>query len=495
MLLLGIDLGTSSIKVSVMDASSQKIIASTNFPDKETPIISPQSGWAEQDPNTWWQHIKGAILKLNASHLYQPSDIKYIGIAYQMHGLVLLNKQGESLRNAIIWCDSRAVEIGQHALLTLKEEKFLKHHLNSPGNFTASKLKWVKEYEPNIFEKAHYLMLPGDFVSYRFTGEANTTISALSEGIFWNFREKNISNTLLNHYGFDRNLIPDVHSVFEDHGKILPTVAHELGLSTDVRVTYKAGDQPNNALSLGALEPGEVAATAGTSGVIYGVTDQLVHDEHSRVNTFAHVNYSRELPRLGVLLCINGTGITNSWIRQITGASQSYEQMNAIAENSPIGSKKLYTLPFGNGAERMLRDRVLQASVNEIDFNRHTQAELFRSVQEGVAFSFRYGLDILRANGMMPSNIRAGNANMFLSDVFCQAFVGVTNTPLELYENDGSAGAAIGAGIGAKVYKDATEGIKNLASKSSIEPKKLETEQYEEHYQNWKKLLIDKLNN
>lgn len=338
-------------------------------------------------------------------------------------------------------------------------------------------------------------MLPGDFVSYRFTGEANTTISALSEGIFWNFREKNISNTLLDHYGFDRNLIPDVHSVFEDHGKILPTVAHELGLSTDVRVTYKAGDQPNNALSLGALEPGEVAATAGTSGVIYGVTDQLVHDEHSRVNTFAHVNYSRELPRLGVLLCINGTGITNSWIRQITGASQSYEQMNAIAENSPIGSKKLYTLPFGNGAERMLRDRVLQASVNEIDFNRHTQAELFRSVQEGVAFSFRYGLDILRANGMMPSNIRAGNANMFLSDVFRQAFVGVTNTPLELYENDGSAGAAIGAGIGAKVYKDASEGVKNLASKSNIEPKKLETEQYEEHYQNWKKLLIDKLNN
>lgn len=493
MLLLGIDLGTSSVKVSVVDCDSRRVLASVGYPERENSIISPRSGWAEQDPDLWWQHIRQGILKAHATKNYDPTDIKYIGIAYQMHGLVLVDERGEVLRNSIIWCDSRAVGIGQKAFETLGREEFLESHLNSPGNFTASKLKWVKDHEPEVYNRAKYALLPGDFVSYCFTGEYNTTFSALSEGVLWDFERKEISETLLHHYGLERSLVPTIHGVFDQHGQIQPAVAEELGLDREVYVTYKAGDQPNNALSLNVLNPGEVASTAGTSGVIYGVSDQLVYDKESRVNTFAHVNYQRDEVRTGVLLCINGTGILNSWTRKIVGENLSYNDINAIAACAKIGSEGLRVLPFGNGAERMLGDRVLQAQIDQIDLNRHGKQEILRAVQEGVAFSFRYGLDIMRENGISPSVIRAGYANLFISPVFASSFVGATGTALELYKNDGSTGAALGAGIGAKVYKRPEEAFEKLEKIQVIEPAVDKLSVYEDLYQDWKNILFRKI--
>lgn len=486
MLLLGIDLGTSSIKVSVIDSATQKNLCTVQYPETETTIIAEQSGWAEQSPDLWWENVQQAILKAHALKVYDPANIGAIGIAYQMHGLVLVDKQQNVLRNSIIWCDSRAVEIGNSAFKSIGEDKCLSDLLNSPGNFTASKLAWVKQNEPNIFEKIDKAMLPGDFIAMKLTGEIGTSISALSEGIFWDFRNDELSRDVFGYYGFDTSIIPKILPVFSEHGKLDKLIAAKLSLDPATVVTYKSGDQPNNALSLNVLNPGEVAASGGTSGVIYGVSDELTHDEHSRINTFAHVNYTLQQKRLGVLLCINGTGILNRWVKDVIASGTSYDTMNAEAAKISVGSQGLRILPFGNGAERMLNNRNIGAHFHHIDLNLHGRPHIFRAVQEGISFAFRYGLDIMRGNGMNPSLIRAGQGNMFSSDLFIEAFVNSCGVPLELHSNEGSIGAAIGAGIGKGEFTT-ENAFSNLKALKIVEPKRVS--EYETAYQEWKELL------
>jgi len=484
MLLLGIDLGTSSVKVAVIDAANGSTLASAQYPDIETPVIAPQPGWAEQSPEGWWKNVQQAILKVHAQKKYDPAAITAIGISYQMHGLVLVDKEQNVLRNSIIWCDSRAVEIGNKAFDVIGHEKCLSHLLNSPGNFTASKLAWVKQNEPEVYNRIDKIMLPGDFIAMKLTGEISTSVSSLSEGIFWDFKEQRLSEAVFNYFGFDQSMIPAIKDVFTVHGTIKNEVAATLSLNNKVAVTYKAGDQPNNALSLNVLEPGEVAATAGTSGVIYGVIDELASDKKSRVNTFAHVNHTAAQKRLGVLLCINGTGILNRWIKNITGNSLSYEQMNEAAAAVEPGSSGFVILPFGNGAERMFENKILNSDIQNIDFNIHGTGHLVRAAQEGIAFAFRYGLDIMKENGIQPKIIRAGKANMFLSDVFTESFVNATNVPVELYNCDGSVGAAMGAGIGSGIYSSAKDAFKNFKPLKLIAPTKEKL--YDDLYNRWK---------
>lgn len=490
MYLLGIDIGTSSIKVAVVEIASRKCIATALYPESEVQIKSIQPGWAEQSPLDWWLHTKHAIKLVNKTGDFDPKKIQAIGIAYQMHGLVVVGQNQDVLRDSIIWCDSRAVELGEKAFKALGSEYSLSHMLNSPGNFTASKLAWVKENEPALFEKITKVMLPGDFIGMMLTSTATTTIPALSEGIFWDFQKEEISEPLMAHYQFSKSLIPKVESVFAAHGELTATIAEELGLSEGIPVSYKAGDQPNNALSLNVLRPGEVAATAGTSGVIYGVSDQLTYDKLSRINTFAHVNYSRETPYTGVLLCINGAGSMYRWAKQTFAPQLSYDELNQLAAQAPIGSNGLLVLPFGNGAERMLNNTYTGAQLLNIDLNVHDTASIFRAVQEGIAFAFRYGLDIMRENGMQPKVIKAGKANLFLSELFTQTFVDVTGIPVELHGRDGSVGAALGAGIGAQIFQ-IDEAFETETEQIKIRPRN--SEAYEEIYQNWKKQLADAL--
>ncbi len=490
MLLLGIDIGTSSIKVSVVDAESQQCIASAQYPETESAIIAKQPGWAEQSPDMWWEHVQKAIMLLQKNNDFNSFDISAIGIAYQMHGLVLVNKEQQCLRDSIIWCDSRAVEIGNKAFDAIGHEVCLSHLLNSPGNFTASKLAWVKANEPEIYAQIDKIMLPGDFIAMKLTGEITTSASALSEGVFYDFLCNRLSQEVIEYFGFNKELFPTINPVFAGHGQLQPLVAAKLNLRSGIPITYKAGDQPNNALSLNVLNPGEVAATAGTSGVIYGVSDVLAYDKESRVNTFAHVNHTAAQQRLGVLLCINGAGSLNRWTKTIFGASTTYQQMNAEAQQIKLGSNGLRILPFGNGAERMLNNKVIGAQFYNIDLNVHTQAHVFRAVQEGIAFAFRYGLDIMRGNGMNPTVIRAGQANLFLSELFTESFVNATGVPVELYKNDGSVGAALGAGIGSGLYKSAKEAFSNMKPLQLIEPSH---QQYEPVYQDWKSILKTQL--
>lgn len=485
MLLLGIDLGTSSIKVAVVDAAAQRTLATAQYPDTEAAILVRQPGWAEQSPETWWEYVQQAIRKVNASGAYDPQDIAAIGIAYQMHGLVTVDKDRRVLRDSIIWCDSRAVPYGDKAFETIGEEKALSHLLNSPGNFTAAKLAWVKENEPEVYAKIDKVLLPGDFIALRLTGAATTSISALSEGIFWDFASNTLSGDVFGAFGFDESVIPEIRPLFSVHGEVTASVAAELGLKKGVTVTYKAGDQPNNALSLNVLKPGEVAATAGTSGVIYGVSDALTYDPGSRVNSFAHVNYSPEARRVGVLLCINGTGILNRWIRDLTRGD--YAGLNTAAAALAPGSAGLRVLPFGNGAERIFYNKIIGAQVLNADLNVHGPAHLYRAGQEGIAFAFRYGLDIMRGSGMRPAVIRAGKANMFQSPVFCEAFVNATNVPVELFNSDGSIGAALGAGIGAGIFPDEAAAFAGLKPVQWIEPTK--AGQYDALYHDWKQIL------
>jgi xylulokinase len=490
-MLLGIDVGTSSVKVSVVDSQTFHCIATAAYPDTEAKIISLKHGWAEQSPDLWWEYTQAAVQRLHATGKYDPEAITAIGIAYQMHGLVLTNTSQQVIRNSIIWCDSRAVPYGDAAFKALGEKKCLSTLLNSPGNFTASKLAWVKEHEPQVYKQIDKVMLPGDFIAMKLTGNTTTTPAALSEGMFWDFEEQAVSKALMDYFGFDPSFIPEVKNVFDDHGRVTAAAASALSLQKGIPVTYKAGDQPNNALSLHVMEPGEVAANAGTSGVIYGVTEELAADPLSRINSFAHVNHTGEQKRIGVLLCINGAGITSSWVRSLNATKTSYDELNERIRSVPAGSGGLFFLPFGNGAERMLNNKMTGAGLIGIDFNNHTAAHCYRAGLEGVAFAFRYGIDIMRENGMQPGIIRAGYANMFLSDVFVTTFVNATGIPVELYENDGSCGAALGAGIGAGIFT-AKQAAAYLKPVKRVEVTDAQT--YNDLYQVWKQHLNNSIN-
>ncbi len=486
MLLLGIDIGSSSVKASVIDGASGNCLASFFHPKDEMKIVAARQGWAEQDPEEWWKNLGASLAGCRNILGNMINDVGAVGISYQMHGLVTVDRGGNILRPSIIWCDSRAVDYGSEAFKSLGEDYCLSHLLNSPGNFTAAKLAWVKDNEPGIFNRIYKIMLPGDYIAMRLTGEILTTYTGLSEGIFWDFASGGISRELMDHFGFSDEILPKAVPSFSLQGQLTASTAIELGLKAGIPVSYRAGDQPNNALSLNVLEPGEVAATAGTSGVIYGVTDQKKSDPQSRVNTFLHVNHSHENQRLGVLLCINGTGILNSWLKRYVSSDLDYNGMNKLASTVLPGSEGLTVLPFGNGAERMLFNHDAGCRIAGLDFNRHSNAHLYRSAQEGIAFSFRYGLDIMRETGMAPQRIRAGEANMFLSPVFREALSCITGVEICLYNTDGSAGAARGAGIGCGYYKSPGEAFSGLSAVGTTEPDPLLSEAYHEAYSRWK---------
>ena len=488
MYLLGYDIGSSSVKASLVDAQSGKCVASAFYPKSEAAIIAVKPGWAEQEPSSWWENLKLATADIMAASAADPKDIKAIGISYQMHGLVCVDKDQNVLRPSIIWCDSRAVPYGQKAFDQIGHENCLSHLLNSPGNFTASKLAWVKENEPELYAKIYKIMLPGDYIAMKLSGEICTTISGLSEGMLWDFAEGAPAQMLLDYYGIDRSLIADIKPTFSEQGRVSAAAAAELGLAEGTPITYRAGDQPNNALSLNVFNPGEIASTAGTSGVVYGVLGDVNYDPKSRVNTFAHVNHTPDQTRLGVLLCINGTGILNSWMkRNVAPEGISYAEMNDLAAKAPIGSAGVSIMPFGNGAERMLENKEVGSSIHGVNFNVHDKSHLLRAAQEGIVFSFKYGIEVMEQMGMNVNKIHAGHANMFLSPIFRETLAGVSGAVIELYDTDGSVGAAKGAGIGAGIYKDNTEAFATLEKLAVIEP--THTAEYTEAYETWKSRL------
>lgn len=487
--LLGFDVGSSSVKASLVDVDNGQMVATAFYPEKEAPIKAVKAGWAEQDPEMWWTNAKLALSKIMAEADAKGCDIKAIGISYQMHGLVCVDKQQKVLRDSIIWCDSRAVPYGEKAFKDLGSEKCLSHLLNSPGNFTAAKLAWVKENEPELFSNIYKVMLPGDYLAMKLSGEINTTISGLSEGMMWDFKEKRPAKFLFDYYGFAEDTIADIVPTFAVQSVVSKAAAEETGLAEGTPISYRAGDQPNNALSLNVFNPGEIASTAGTSGVVYGVLGDVNYDPKSRVNTFAHVNYTKELDRLGVLLCINGTGILNAWVHRNITPDLSYAEMNELAAQAPIGSDGVTISPFGNGAERVLENKEVGCQIKGINFNKHNRTHIVRAAQEGIVFSFCYGMEIMQQMGMDIKKIHAGKANMFLSPLFRDTLASTSGATIELLETDGSVGAAKGAGMGAGIYKDNVEAFSTLKRIATIEPDAAKAQQYKEAYERWKENL------
>lgn len=489
-LLLGFDVGSSSVKASLVDADSGKCVATAFYPDHEAPITAVKAGWAEQSPELWWNYAKQSLADIMAKAEAKADEVSAIGISYQMHGLVCVDDQLNTLRPSIIWCDSRAVPYGEEAFDAIGHERCLSHLLNSPGNFTAAKLAWVKANEPELYSKIHKIMLPGDYLAMKLSGETTTTVSGLSEGMFWDYVTNSVSEDVMNHYGFDRSLISQIVPTFGLQCEVSAAAAAETGLKAGTPITYRAGDQPNNALSLNVFNPGEIASTAGTSGVVYGVLGEVNYDKKSRVNTFAHVNHTDALTRLGVLLCINGTGILNAWVRRnIAPEGIGYADMNTLASQAPIGSEGVSIIPFGNGAERVLENGEIGCSLHGINFNKHGKHHLIRAAQEGIVFSFCYGMEIMREMGMDIRKIHAGKANMFLSDIFRDTLANVSGATIELYDTDGSVGAAKGAGIGAGIYKDHDEAFASLDKLAVITPDAALQQQYLDAYKVWKERL------
>lgn len=493
MYLLGYDIGTSSVKASLVDAKSGRAVASDFFPKQEAPIKALQNGWAEQNPDSWWQYLKEATASVVGKAGVNPADIAAIGFSYQMHGLVCVDSEGKPLRDSIIWCDSRAVPYGRKAFEELGAEQCLSHLLNSPGNFTAAKLAWVKEHEPEVFDRIHKIMLPADYIAMRMTGEAVTNPEGLSEMMLWDFKTNAPAAFLMDYFGFPASILPEVRTTFCEQGRLTPEAAAELGLAPGTPVTYRAGDQPNNALSLNVFEPGEIASTAGTSGVVYGVNGTVDYDSLSRVNNFAHVNHTAEAPRIGVLTCINGTGILNSWVkRNVAPAGISYDEMNELAAEVPVGALGLSIMPFGNGAERLLENADPGCSIHGLNFNTHDRRHIIRAAQEGIVFAFMYGIEIMKDLGLDVTKIHAGKANMFLSPVFRQTLADVSGATIELYDTDGSVGAAKGAGIGAGIYKDRDEAFASLELLGTVEPDPATRPAVLKAYELWKSRLNNK---
>ncbi|MDN3690752.1 xylulokinase [Cyclobacterium jeungdonense] len=489
-LLIGYDVGSSSVKTTLLDADSGKVVASEGLPKEEMIIDAPQPDMAEQDPALWWKYIQATTQEVLRKAEVKSGELKGIGVSYQMHGLVLVDKNFSVIRPAIIWCDSRAVEIGRKAFGEIGEDYCLKHLLNSPGNFTASKLKWVKENEPETYSKIHKIMLPGDFIAMKLTNEILTSETGLSEGVFWDFIDNDVSGRLLDHFGFDKSLLPQAVASFGNQGKVSEAAAKELGLEPGIPVTYRAGDQPNNAFSLNVLEEGELATTAGTSGTVYGVSSRPVFDPHSRVNTFVHVNHRSDDPRYGVLLCVNGTGILNSWLKKLLGGNRySYEQMNHLAAEVPIGSEGLSFIPFGNGAERIMQNKQVGAHLSRLNLLKHDHRHVLRAGQEGIVSALTYGFQIMKDMGLNLKTVKAGKANMFLSPLFREAFVNMNEVSLELYDTDGAQGAARGAGIGAGIYAGATEAFEGLERIQVLDPETEKMKAYRDVYQQWENSL------
>lgn len=463
MYLLGLDIGSSSVKAAIVDAQTGQSLSLVQQPSIEMDIISRFSGWAEQQPEVWWHNTGVAINAAIEKAGIKGKDIASIGISYQMHGLVLVDENQNILRPAIIWCDSRAVPIGDQALEDLGRDHCLENYLNSPGNFTASKLKWVKDNEPDIFKKIHKVMLPGDYIAMKLSGEFNTTITGLSEGIFWNFKTHGVATDLLDYYGIDKKLLPEIVPCIGLQGQVKDSVANKFGLKPGVAISYRAGDQANNAMSLGALNPNQVAATGGTSGVVYGIVDKLIYDKQSRINGFAHVNHTKASPRIGALLCINGAGIQYAWMRkQIAQDGVQYSDMERMVSSIPVGSDGLRIIPFGNGAERMLNNTNPGARINNLQFNRHTRAHFYRAALEGIAFSFIYGFQLLKELGLDPQVIKAGNDNLFQSSIFSTTIANLLNINIELAKTSGAIGAAQASGVGINIYKNIEEAVQQI---------------------------------
>lgn len=484
--LIGIDLGTSGVKTVLFDESGKPVASST----VEYPLYQPNLGWAEQDPEDWWKGTCESINNVMLKSGVNKQDVKGVGLSGQMHGAVLLDKNDKVLRKAIIWCDQRsAAECDQITQLVGKERLIEITANPALTGFTASKVMWVKNNEPQIFEKIAKILLPKDYIRLRLTGEYATEVSDASGMQFMNIAQRKWSSEVLGKLEISESMLGKMYESQEVTGKVTASAAAITGLNEGTIVVGGAGDQAAGAVGNGIVKPGVVSSTIGTSGVVFAYTDKLTIDPLGRVHTFCHA-----VPNTYHIMGVTqGAGLSLKWFRdnfcmeELMTAELSnidvYKLLDAEAENITPCSDGLVYLPYLMGE----RTPHLDPDARGVFFGltaKHTKPHFVRSIMEGVTYSLRDCLEIIRGMGVEVSEVRASGGGG-KSKIWRQMQADVFGTNINrIFSDEGPAlGVAILAGVGAGIYDSVPQACSNVIKvKDSLPPISENIKKYDDFY-------------
>jgi xylulokinase len=480
--LLGIDLGTSATKTVLFDREL-KIIASAS---SEYPLSQPQNGWAEQNPEDWWNaavETIGAVLNKSGAG---SDNITAIGISGQMHGLVMLDENGNVLRPSIIWCDQRTGEECVDITCRVGAERLVGITANPAlTGFTASKIMWVKKHQPDIYSKCRHILLPKDYLRYKLTGDFATDVSDASGMQLLDVPGRCWSEEVLGKLDIDPALLARVYESPEVTGTVSGEAARITGLSVKTAVVGGAGDNAAAAVGMGVVENGKAFTTIGTSGVVFAHTDDITIDPLGRAHTFCCA-----VPGAWHVMGVTqAAGFSLKWARGLLCGDLSYDDMTAMAAQSPIGARRLLYLPYLMGE----RTPHLDSGCRGVFFGlsgMHTKADILRSVLEGVSYSLRDCVEVLRGMGVETSGMLAcggGGTSEFWRQMLADLFGYPVRTAVS---SEGPAlGAAILAGTGAGVYKSVTYACRELLRyKEPQAPIDANSSEYEKFYRIYKSL-------
>lgn len=490
--LLGIDIGTSGTKTVLFNEMGDTIASAIG----EYPLYQPHIGWAEQEPEDWWQATVDTIKQVLDTSGVNPADIKGIGLSGQMHGMVLLNKEGNVLRSSIIWCDQRTQEECHKITEIIGKERLIEITANPAlTGFTASKVMWVKNHQPDIFEKIYKILLPKDYIRYKLTGEFATEVSDASGMQFLDVPKRTWSGEILNKLGLDYKWMPAVYESQEVSGKVTKKVAQLTGLAPGTPVVGGGGDQAAGAVGNGIVKPGVISSTIGTSGVVFAHMDEVNIDPRGRVHTFCHA-----VPNTWHVMGVTqGAGLSLQWMRNNFGAAERelaefldidpYELMTKEAQKAAPGCEGLIYLPYLMGERTPHLDPYAKGVFFGLSA-KHGRNEMIRTVMEGVAYSLRDCLEIIKGMGVSVSEVRASGGGG-KSSLWRQMQADIFNNPITtINSSEGPAlGAALLAGVGTEVYNSVPEACEAAIKTISVQqPIEANVNVYDKYYEVYKEL-------
>lgn len=481
MFVLGIDLGTSSVKILALDEEGNICAESSS----DYPMDSPADGWAEQNPVDWWESVKNAMGELLSKGAFAPDDVKAISFSGQMHGLVSLDKDNNVLYPAILWCDQRTGEECKEITDHFGKDGLFKEVGNlALTGFTAPKILWMKKNKPDIFEKTAHILLPKDYIGFKMTGNHCTDYSDASGMLLLNVKRKQWSRSMLDFLEIDTGMLPELKESYSPVGKLTREALNELGLKGDITVVAGAGDQAAGAIGTGTVKEGIISVAMGTSGVVFAAHDTYRADPDMRLHAFCHAN--GKYHSMGVMLSC--ASCIKWWHDKVTDHMSIDELIDETA-TVPAGADKVIFLPYLMGERTPYPDPDARGTFIGITPNT-TRNAMSKAILEGVSFGLRDTYEIIKSMGIPVNEIRAigGGARNpigleILSDIFGYP-VSTINT-----KQGGALGAAILAGVGTKIYGDIETTCNNLIKTDrTFEPDSKNKGVYEERYAKYKGL-------
>ncbi|MEG1985165.1 MAG: xylulokinase [Oscillospiraceae bacterium] len=491
--LLGIDVGTSGTKTVLFDKNGSAVASNT----VEYPMLQPQNGWAEQKPDDWWNAVCRTTSEVVRGSGVNPSDIRGVGISGQMHGLVMLDENGEVIRNSIIWCDGRTAEECEEITETVGRDRLLAITANPAlTGFTAGKILWVRKHEPQNYARCRHILLPKDYIRYKLTGEFATEVSDASGMNLLDVPNRCWSDEILNALDIDKKLLGKMYESCEITGYVTQSASGLCALAAGTPVVGGAGDNAAAAIGTGVVSSGKAFTTLGTSGVVFAHSDKVTIDPKGRVHTFCSA-----VPKAWtVMSCTLAAGLSLRWFRDTfcekeiaDGAKEDvdpYVLMDKLAAESPIGANRLLFLPYLMGERSPILDEKARGAFIGLSAM-HQKGDLIRSVMEGVAFSQRSCLDVFEEMDIAPNEMMAcggGARSAFWRKILADVY-GCTVKTVSSTKEGPALGVAILAGVGTGVYSSVQQACELIVRADSNEiPDKQNTEKYEEYYEIYKEL-------